>query len=387
MDLEISWGSGETAGGGREVRDCSEPLREVLGGCLTSNSTGKGASLKQFPIAYMESSLLHLLEGLNTDPRTESSLLLCDREALPFSGQSSHLRLSHLEARIRECSAMLRAKERELELARAIQRMPGVRADISQMQEMQGKFARLEDENRRLKALMPLKAEADRLRRELDQANTLKSAYEERYNEVAVRLAGLDQSEDSSVLIDDSEKRSDLAKKVELFKHANADLVTHIAETAAALEAIQKERDSLRDDLIPQLQVTMRELEDRGLGLETELTTARQSKEHSPKPSTEVMPVAPSPALRTPCSIRIQPFPFAFASDTKRSSTRQSTVIRRSVPGPHLEAQRKGVRTQGKVITSRPANMRKQVTPLPVRHQEGYDQFADSFPDEDEQAL
>lgn len=337
----------------------------------------------------MESSLLHLLEGLNTDPRTESSLLLCDREALPFSGQSSHLRLSHLEARIRECSAMLRAKERELELARAIQRMPGVRADVSQMQEMQGKFTRLEDENRRLKALIPLKAEADRLRRDLDQANTLKSAYEERYNEVAVRLAGLDQSDDSSVLIDDSEKRSDLAKKVELFKHANADLVTHIAETATALEVIQRERDSLRDNLIPQLQAAMRELENRGVSLESELS-ARQSKETSPKlcPEVGLKPVAPSPALRTPCSIKIQPFPFAFASETKRSPTRQSTVVRRSVPALHLDTQRKAVRTQGKVITSRPANMRKQVTPLPVHLQEdGYDQFADSFPDEDEQAL
>ena len=338
----------------------------------------------------MESSLLHLLEGLNTDPRTESSLLLCGGEALPFSGQTSHLRLSNLEARIRECSAMLRAKERELDLARAIQRMPGARADVAQMQEMQGKFTSLEEENRRLKALIPLKAEADRLRRELEQASTLKSAYEERYNEIAVRLAGLDQSDDSSVMIDDSEKRSDLVKKVELFKHANADLVTHIAETAAALEAIQKERDSLRDELIPQLQTVLRELEERGNGLETELTAVKQVKETSPKQVIEASakPVAPSPAFRTPSSIRIQPFPVTFGSETKRSPTRQSTITRRSIPGPYIDAQRKAVRTQGKVITSRPANMRKQATPMPVPLVEGgYDQFADSFPDEDELAL
>lgn len=330
----------------------------------------------------MESSLLHLLEGLNTDPRTESSLMLCDKEVLPFTVQSSHRRLACLEARIRECSALLRAKDREVELARAIQRMPGPRPDLSQMQDIQSKFTRLEDDNRRLKALMPLKAEADKLHRELEQASTLKSAYEERYNEVAVRLAGLDQSEDSSVIIDDGEKKSDLAKKIELFKHANADLVTHITETAAALQALQRERDTLRDALIPQLQASLRELEERGVGQEAEVTVAKPPKETSPSPD-----MKPG-HIRTPSNNKVRPFPFAFGSDNKRSPARQNTTNRRSVPVVQ-ETQRKSlVKSQSKVITSRPANMRKQVTPMTSHSPEGgYDQFADSFPDEDEQAL
>jgi chromosome segregation ATPase len=118
------------------------------------------------------------------------------------------------------------------------------------IKEIEARIEQLEKENVKMRPLLKQKAEADRLRLEIEHTSRLKSAYEERCREASMRLVDVDDS----LMHDEHQQATDLKRKVEILKHANQDLQQEISKTQDKIKQIETERDYFRSDVIPALE-------------------------------------------------------------------------------------------------------------------------------------
>ena len=338
-----------------------------------------------------ESSLGDILAGMDGSFQGQMDSFLGlqeeNRETFPLSSHSHRLQIAHLEARIRDYAEQLEAKDREIALVRTLQ-TPMQRSGGS-IGALDSRLVLLEEENKQLRGLSQLRTEVEKLRRDLIQAQKVKSTCEGKYNEAALKLISLQKGEESP----DREgcRMKEMLKKVELFKVANSDLHGQVGSLATALQSAQSERSHLKGTVIPDLQRTLSSLESEIQTLEKGLsdlkgTPAKGKIKESHIALTDLE--QPDPILTEMPTDRFDTRTcYSPVSDTPRLSPRHQSpeLYRKSVPSSQLgdikpPRLRLAVKT-GKVITSRPAGLARQ----PVRRLPGgKDHFADAFPDESE---
>lgn len=337
-----------------------------------------------------ESSLGDILAGLDSSFQGQMDSFLGlqeeNRETFPLSSHSHRLQIAHLEARIRDYEEQLEAKDREIALVRTLQSpMQGSGGSTA----LDSRLVLLEEENKQLRGISQLRTEVEKLRRELIQAQKVKSASESKYNEAALKLISLQKGEESPSR--EGSRMKEMLKKVELFKVANSDLHGQVSSLATALQSAQSERSRLKGTVIPDLQRTLSSLESEIQTLEKGLsdlkgTPAKSKIKESHITLTDLE--QPDPILTELPTDRFDARTcYSPVSDTPRISPRHQSpeLYRNSVPGSQLgdlkpPRLRVAAKT-AKVITSRPAGLvRQPVRKLPG----GRDNFADAFPDESE---
>src|SRR5574343_425163 len=115
-------------------------------------------------------TLESLLNNLNDSGSRTSFLHLTEDKGdpSPVPEQSYKLQLEHLEDRLRELAALIRARDRELDglyQEQSLSPIPRVDPDYA------SRLVTLEEENQQLKALSGLKVESERLKSELKLVN------------------------------------------------------------------------------------------------------------------------------------------------------------------------------------------------------------------------
>lgn len=184
----------------------------------------------------------------------ELKLQQADRDSLKALNAQYISKVSALEVLICELTTQIEVKDKEIERIKHLQTHgrplePAIKPQIS-IRELEEKIEKLERENAKMRPLLKLKAEADRLRLEIEHTSRLKSAYEERCREASMRLVDVDDS----MIHDEHQQASDLKRKVEILRHANQDLNQEILKTQDKIKQIENERDYYRTDVIPMLE-------------------------------------------------------------------------------------------------------------------------------------
>jgi len=279
-------------------------------------------------------SLQDLLAGLDS---CES--FLEDRETFPVANQPYKVQIAQLETKLRLYADQLKAKNRELVQTKAKKGGP-------------------EEEKGQLRSLAVLRAEVEQLRRELDQAKRAKAMLEGKYREALSRLARV-----SSEGLQE-EPCSRLVLQVDDIQQANSALHTQVATLAQAIDTAAKKRDLLRHTVVPGLQAKVETAREELETLQRELDSLRPAfasqgtcvviddfegnRDSSPRSD------------RVDCQTSVSPTSY---SPRPLSPNR----CRSSVPGsqagdfPSMLSSRRGGKSS-KVITSRPAGLRKQGT-------------------------
>lgn len=276
-------------------------------------------------------SLQDLLAGLDS---CES--FLEDRETFPVANQTYKVQIAQLETKLRVYADQLRAKNRKLVQTKA-------------------KKDGFEEESEQLRSLAVLRAEVEQLQKELDQAKRAKAMLEGKYREALSRLARV-SSEDLQ-----EEPCSRLVLQVDDLQQANSALHAQVATLAQAIDTAAKERDQLRLTVVP--------------GLQAKVTTARELLETLQRELDSLRPALVSSGAYVIVDDLEGNRDFSPRSDridckTSLSPTSYSprplspARCRSSVPGsqagdfPSVLSSRRG--KASKVITSRPAGLRKQ---------------------------
>ena len=110
----------------------------------------------------------------------------------------------------------------------------------------------LEEENKQLRDLGFFKSEVERLKLELDYAESLKHKYRNMYNDAAVKLMYLQNTD--SMIFEEDDQIVNLNKKVEMLVSANEDLKGIFDQARTDLLAEQNENNRLTEEVIPQLE-------------------------------------------------------------------------------------------------------------------------------------
>lgn len=134
----------------------------------------------------------------------------------------------------------------------------------------------LEEENKQLKNLGYYKAETERLRLELNYNNSLKDKYKNMYNEAAVKLMQLQNSD--TVGCGDNEEVATLNQKIEFLVSTNEELKHTADEQLARLKESREENLGYIENAIPQLEKTICTLMDRKIDLERQTSGRRNRK-------------------------------------------------------------------------------------------------------------
>jgi hypothetical protein len=194
-------------------------------------------------------TLEHLLSDLDHNDSHTSFLHLTEDkiETTPEADSSAKQDVEQLEDRLRELSTLIKARDRELDELYQDQSLTPVRA-----RDIDTHFQSLQQENTQLRALAGLKVEAERLRAELGIVTQSTQGYEQKLTEITSKLATL-KAEDSASFLGDSEKLTDLTKKISLFQHANGDLQEQVERAKEALREVQEENEGLKGKVIPHL--------------------------------------------------------------------------------------------------------------------------------------
>lgn len=116
--------------------------------------------------------------------------------------------------------------------------------------ELEQKIQSLERQNQGLKEF---KLETERLQMELAHVTTLKDTYEEKYNEVSMKLLYID--DDDSGIFSESEQVKTLNQKVAILLHANQDLLKEVKESKEANLLIAKEKQELQSKIQKLLEI------------------------------------------------------------------------------------------------------------------------------------
>lgn len=144
------------------------------------------------------------------------------------------------------------------------------------LKDMEKHIMILEEENKQLKNLGYYKAETERLRFELNYNNSLKDKYKNMYNEAAVKLMQLQNSD--VVGYGDNEKVVELNQKIEFLVSTNEEL-KHIAdEQLARLKGSREENLGYIENVIPQLEKNICTLKDRRIDLEKQVSGRKKRK-------------------------------------------------------------------------------------------------------------
>ena len=338
-----------------------------------------------------ESSLGDILAGMDGSFQGQMDSFLGlqeeNRETFPLSSHSHRLQIAHLEARIRDYTEQLEAKDREIALMRALQ--SPMQREGGSTGVLDSNLVLLEEENKQLRGISQLRVEVDKLRRELIQAQKVKSNCESKYNEAALKLISLQKDGESPDR--EASKMKEILQKVELFKVANSDLHAQVSTLSAALQTSQSERSHLKGAVIPDLQRTLSSLESEIQSLEKGLAVLKGSPAKSKIKESHITLMEleqPDPMLSELHTDRFDTRTcYSPVSDTPRLSPRHQSpeLYRKSVPGSQLgdaKAPRlRLVSNPKKVITSRPAGLAR---PQAKKQRGGKDNFADAFPDESE---
>lgn len=332
-----------------------------------------------------ESSLGDILAGMDSSFQVQGDSFLVleeeNRETFPLSSHSNRLQIAHLEARIRDYMEQLEAKDREIALVRTLQSpmRPGKGSNLD------SRLMLLEEENKQLRGLSHLRAEVDQLRRELLQAQKTKSTCESQYNESALKLISRQKGDESSST--EGDKMKEMLQKVELFKIANSDLHSQVSSLATALQEAQSERNQLKNSLIPELQRKLSAIEAENDSLEKGLMELKggSAKTKAMEKFVSIVDLEQNRGVMVTEYQADTRTCYSPLSDTPRLSPRHQSpeAYRKSVPGSQLgdlkPPRLRPATKMSKVITSRPAGLRKQ--PVGRKHR---DRFADAFPDESE---
>jgi chromosome segregation ATPase len=182
----------------------------------------------------------------------ELKLQQADRESLEALNTQYISKVSALEVMICELAAQIESKDKEIERIQQTAgraSSPHTKPQMS-IKEIEARIEQLEKENVKMRPLLKQKAEADRLRLEIEHTSRLKSAYEERCREASMRLVDVDDS----LMHDEHQQATDLKRKVEILKHANQDLQQEISKVQDQISELETDRDYFRSDVIPALE-------------------------------------------------------------------------------------------------------------------------------------
>lgn len=224
-------------------------------------------------------TLEHLLSDLDHSDSRTSFLHITEEkvESSPLVDLDIKQQMDSLEDRARELSALIRTRDRELDALYQDQSSTPVRTG-----DIDVHMQSLEQENTQLKALSGLKVEAERLRAEIDLVNQAIRGYEQKQREINEKL-GKEASEDSASFLGDSEKITDLMKKISLFQHANGDLQEQVERARDTLRDVREENASLREKVVPELKRLILEAENRRNALVEKTEDAKRSLAASSK--------------------------------------------------------------------------------------------------------
>lgn len=343
-------------------------------------------------------SLQELLAGLDASSPSKSDPSPPpeeeDRETFPLQRHSYRLQLAHLETRLKDYSDRLQAKDREIALTKSMRMSPSIGMDSDQSRNLDSRILLLEEENRQLRGLSHLRTEVDRLSKDLLQAQRLKASLEAKFNDAALRLVSLEKREDSCGSGEEPDRMQEMLRKAELFKRSNTQLQSEVTQLHTAIHQAQSERTRLLTSLIPSLQSTLTSLQNEITALEAQLAELRGAKGRTRQSRVSVLQLEGEAEARMKWEEdRVETKTcYSPTSDTAQPSPRRHSpsMIRKSVPGSQMgDSMHPAFRPPSKpqrVITSRPAGL-KRLKSRPRQLQSpasGSDEFADSFPEENE---
>ena len=270
----------------------------------------------------MEGMMMEGLEISEEESGSRTSFLHLTEDkgdTSPLPDSSYKVQLEHLEDRLREFAALIKARDKELS---SLYQDPSFSPGPT-----------LEDESpHQTKTATLLRNEADRLKSEIRSVNRSIATYEQKLSDINSRLCALESQHNSSFFLRDNDKLTDLTKKISLFQHANGDLQEQVEATKSALLAVQRDSDGMKTLLIPALQAHRAAFEGQRNRVKTGVEEARREVRAASRCS-----LTPGLTIKP---IQLRAKTGKGEKTSQKSSPRMTPALIRETPTPRCSSPR-----------------------------------------------